>query len=82
MIPEPVTFNGGDPGPAPWEYREELDEEFVRERDWFDLEVEARTFLKKYGAAALLRCVANALRERSFPKRVDVGPDVPGGGAA
>ena len=32
-----------------------------RERDWFALEVDARDFVKRYGAAAMLRCVSRAL---------------------
>lgn len=37
----------------------------AKERDWSYLEREARDFRKKYGAAALLRCVSYALEDRS-----------------
>jgi hypothetical protein len=34
-----------------------------KERDWAFLEGEARDFVKKWGAAAMLRCVSDALKE-------------------
>lgn len=44
----------GDPA---WQIAEDR-----RERDWSDLESAAKDFVKVYGGAAMLRCVAEALR--------------------
>lgn len=33
-----------------------------KERDWSRLEAEAREFVGRYGAAAMLRCVSEALK--------------------
>jgi hypothetical protein len=39
-----------------------FDDEERKERDWHYLESEAREFVQRYGAAAMLRCVSEALR--------------------
>lgn len=39
-------------------------DEAIKERDWYALECEADDFLKKYGAAAMLRCVSRVLETR------------------
>jgi hypothetical protein len=39
-----------------------FDAEERKERDWHDLESDARDFVKRYGAAAMLRCVSEALK--------------------
>lgn len=35
--------------------------EYVREQDWQWMAADAATFAKKYGAGALLRCIADGL---------------------
>jgi hypothetical protein len=39
-----------------------FDAEECKERDWHYLESEAREFVQRYGAAAMLRCVSEALK--------------------
>jgi hypothetical protein len=41
---------------------EPFDVEERKALDWRDLESEARSFKERYGAAAMLRCVSDALR--------------------
>lgn len=53
--PEPTQWTGDDLRPMP-----SVDES-AKERDWSQLEAMARDFVRTYGAAAMLRCVANAL---------------------
>ena len=60
-FPEPTTHNGQDNRPMP-SATEAQDER--RERDWAYLEAEAREFALKYGAPAMLRCIANALHDQ------------------
>jgi hypothetical protein len=57
VMPEPTTFNGPDTRPMP----SVGEGEDIRERDWFDLEVAAREFVGKYGAATMLRCISRAI---------------------
>jgi hypothetical protein len=58
VMPEPTTFNGPDTRPMESVGAET---EWATDRDWHDLESEARDFVKKYGVAAMLRCVAGAV---------------------
>lgn len=54
---DPTTWNGPDFRPM-----ESVGEsEDIRERDWHDLESAVRDFMKTYGVAAMLRCVAGAV---------------------
>lgn len=39
-----------------------FDDEERKQRDWFDLEIAAREFVKAYGPAAMVRCISEALR--------------------
>jgi hypothetical protein len=39
-----------------------IDAEQQKEEDWAVLELEARQFAEKYGAAAMLRCVSEVLK--------------------
>jgi hypothetical protein len=61
-MPEPTFFNGPDTRPLESAGPDDVDRE-REERDWYDLEMAAREFLKAHGMAAMLRCVSRALEE-------------------
>lgn len=56
---EAKAWTGDDDRPMPSVGDET---EHIRERDWADLEAEAREFVEKYGAAAMLRCISDSLK--------------------
>lgn len=50
-------------GEEPWHLEPpDTEAEDRKERDWSYLEGEARQFVEKYGAAAMLRCISEALK--------------------
>jgi hypothetical protein len=56
------TWMEGGEAPDPNLWRVTIDAERQKEEDWAVLELEARQFTEKYGAAAMLRCVSEVLK--------------------